>query len=188
MAILHRDISENNIIITDPARADGFTGMLIDLDLAKEEGKCPRGARHRTGTMEFMAIEVLLGISQTYRHDLEAFFYILVWLCARRGWGLAGNSKRPGAKTMLSHWYTGTYKDIARNKRGDMSKAEDKGFGLILRDFPPEFDFVKSLCRDLRGILFPIHKDELFTGTPQDPNILYDPIIRAFDKAIVRVK
>ena len=34
--ILHRDISENNIIITDPKKADGFTGMMIDEDLAKE--------------------------------------------------------------------------------------------------------------------------------------------------------
>jgi hypothetical protein len=29
--------------------------------------------------MEFMAIEVLLGISHTYRHDLESFFYVLIW-------------------------------------------------------------------------------------------------------------
>ncbi|KAG6017126.1 hypothetical protein E4U54_008240 [Claviceps lovelessii] len=33
--ILHRDISSNNIIITDPETANGFKGMLIDLDLAK---------------------------------------------------------------------------------------------------------------------------------------------------------
>ncbi|KAA6409210.1 MAG: hypothetical protein FRX48_06763 [Lasallia pustulata] len=32
--ILHSDISENNIIITDPKEADGFTGMLIDADLS----------------------------------------------------------------------------------------------------------------------------------------------------------
>ncbi|KAF4507422.1 hypothetical protein G6O67_006058 [Ophiocordyceps sinensis] len=51
--ILHRDISENNIIITDPDIADGFKGMLIDLDLAKEDGMPGGGARHRTGTMEF---------------------------------------------------------------------------------------------------------------------------------------
>ncbi|SLM34979.1 serine threonine-protein kinase sgk2, partial [Lasallia pustulata] len=101
--ILHRDISENNIIITDPGMADGFKGMLIDLDLAKEEGKGPSGARHRTGTMEFMAIEVLLGISHTYRHDIEAFFYVLIWLCARRGWALAGTSEKPATETILSH-------------------------------------------------------------------------------------
>jgi hypothetical protein len=33
--ILHRDISENNMIITDPKKT-GVMGMLIDLDLAKE--------------------------------------------------------------------------------------------------------------------------------------------------------
>ena len=36
--ILYRDISENNIIIIDPKEADGFTGILIDKDLAKEIG------------------------------------------------------------------------------------------------------------------------------------------------------
>lgn len=57
--ILHRDVSENNIIITNPAHAQGFTGMLIDLDLAKVVGSGPSGARHQTGTREFMAIQVL---------------------------------------------------------------------------------------------------------------------------------
>lgn len=33
--ILHRDISENNIIIMDPEEVNGFRGMLIVLDLAK---------------------------------------------------------------------------------------------------------------------------------------------------------
>ncbi|KAG8411499.1 hypothetical protein J3458_015556 [Metarhizium acridum] len=181
--ILHRDISENNIIITDPGMADGFKGMLIDLDLAKEEGKGPSGARHRTGTMEFMAIEVLLGISHTYRHDIEAFFYVLIWLCARRGWALAGASKKPATKTILSHWYTGIYKDIARNKRGDMDK---NGLEAILRECSQVFDCVKPLCRTIRDVLFP-HKDGLFTGTPQDPNILYDPIIKAFNDTIAGI-
>ena len=185
--ILHRDISENNIIVTDPEKADGFKGMLIDLDLAKEEGKGPSGARHRTGTMEFMAIEVLLGISHTYRHDLEAFFYVLIWLCARRGWALSGASKRPRTSSMLSHWYTGTYKDIARNKLGDMDKGKGKGLDLILTEFPPIFDCVKPLCRIVRDVLFP-YKDGLFTGTPEDPEVLYTPIIKAFDDALTEIK
>ncbi|KHO00536.1 serine/threonine-protein kinase Sgk2 [Metarhizium album ARSEF 1941] len=181
--ILHRDISENNIIITDPENADGFKGMLIDLDLAKEEGKGPSGARHRTGTMEFMAIEVLLGISHTYRHDLEAFFYVLIWLCARRGWALSRASGQRPKKSMLSRWYTGGYEDIAQSKRGDMDK---NGLEVILREFPEAFDGVKPLCRAVRDVLFP-HKDGLFTGTPQDPNILYDPIIKAFNDTIAEI-
>ncbi|KAF2458841.1 serine/threonine-protein kinase Sgk2 [Lineolata rhizophorae] len=185
--ILHRDISENNIIITDPKKTGGFMGMLIDLDLAKELGSGRSGARCRTGTMEFMAIDVLLGISHTYRHDLESFFYVLLWQCARRGWEFL-NKPMDQSRSKLRAWYTGNYEDIANVKIGHVNKAEDKGFGFILREFPQEFDCVKPLCRELRGLLFPIHKDVLFTGTPNDPKLLYGPIIEAFDKAISDIK
>ncbi|KAL9121789.1 MAG: hypothetical protein Q9187_001654 [Circinaria calcarea] len=177
--ILHRDISDNNIIITDPKEADGFRGMLIDLDLAKEVGSGPSGARHRTGTMEFMAIEVLLGYAHTYRHDLESFFYVLLWLCARREW-----EHGPPKDSALTNWYSGTFEDIANNKLGHMNKGEIKGFGRILREFPPRFDQVKSLCNAVRGILFPVKDGELFTGTPTDQELLYGPILKAFDDAI----
>ncbi|TWU72883.1 hypothetical protein ED733_004107 [Metarhizium rileyi] len=177
--ILHRDISENNIIIPDPGMAYGFKGMLIDLDLAKEEGQGPSGG-HRTGTMEFMAIEVLLGVSHTYRHDLEAFFYVLIWLCARRGWALAEKSARPPEESMLSRWYRGGYQEIAQSKRGDMDK---NGLEFILRKFPTTFDCIKPLCRIIRNVLFP-YKDGLFTDTPHNPQTLYDPIIQAFDNAL----
>lgn len=76
--ILHCDISSNNIIITDPATADGSKGMLIDLDLAKIRDSGPSGARHQTGTMQFMGVEVLRTVDHPYRHDLESFFYVLL--------------------------------------------------------------------------------------------------------------
>jgi serine/threonine protein kinase len=72
--ILHRDISENNIIISDRDKADGFSGILIDLDLAKEVHSGRSGARHQTGTMEFMAIDVLRQADHTYRHDSKIVF------------------------------------------------------------------------------------------------------------------
>jgi serine/threonine protein kinase len=49
--ILHRDISSNNIIITRPETADGFKGMLIDLDLVKVRDSGLSGAWHQIGTM-----------------------------------------------------------------------------------------------------------------------------------------
>ena len=76
--ILHRDISENNIIITDPKEANNFMSILIDKDLAKEIGSGRSGARHQTGTMEFMAIQVLQRVDHTYQHNLESFFYVLL--------------------------------------------------------------------------------------------------------------
>ena len=105
--------------------------MLIDLDLAKDLGSGRSGARCRTGTMEFMANEVLLGISHTYRHDIESLFYVLIWQCARRGWAFL--NKQPDQYTSkLRAWYTGNYEDIANAKRGNM---DANGFGFILREF-----------------------------------------------------
>ncbi|EEH41750.2 hypothetical protein PAAG_03671 [Paracoccidioides lutzii Pb01] len=225
--ILHRDISENNIIITDPDKADGHSGMLIDLDLAKEVGSGRSSARHRTGTMEFMAIEVLLNIDHTYRHDLESFFYVLIWQCARHGWdklkrlralyqlhGWLGDSMleiwyagshekianakqgnigaggferiltvefSPPNNSLLTKWYTDTYREIARIKRSDMGAD---GFEDILSEFPPIFEYAKPLCRAIRDILFPYGGRGVIVGTPQDPNRLYDPIIKAYDDAI----
>ncbi len=44
--ILHRDISENNIIITELPAKEALKGRLIDLDLAKELDSMLSGARH----------------------------------------------------------------------------------------------------------------------------------------------
>ena len=184
--ILHRDISENNIIITDPKKTGGFTGMLIDLDLAKALGSGRSGARHQTGTMEFMAIEVLQRAAHTYRHDLESFFYVLLWMCARRVWEreFKCNAADRPARNVLRRWYTGTYDDIARNKRGDMHVD---GFEDILDEFPQVFDCVKPLCRKIRGVLFP-YENGLLVGTPPGaPEKLYNPIIETFDDAIANV-
>ncbi|KAL8847182.1 MAG: hypothetical protein Q9221_007767 [Calogaya cf. arnoldii] len=183
--ILHRDISENNIIITDPKEADGFTGMLIDEDLAKEIGSGRSGARHQTGTMEFMAIQVLQRVAHTYRHDLESFLYVLLWMCARRAWEREFECKlvdRP-KRNILTKWYTGSFDDIAEAKRGYM---HIDGFEDVLHEFPPAFDRIKPLCKKIRSILFPLLEDgALFTGTrPDPPEKLYDPIIEAFEDAI----
>jgi hypothetical protein len=182
--ILHIDISENNITITNPDKADGFMGMLIDLDLAIEVGGERTGARHQTGTMEFMAIQVLQKIDHTYRHDLESFFYVLIWICARRVWEREFKCKladRP-KKSILTKWYTGDYNDIARIKRGDMGID---GFEDILEEFPASFNCVKSFCRRMRRILFPLIADgKLDLGTPANPEKLYDPITQAFDDSL----
>ncbi|KJZ68222.1 hypothetical protein HIM_12387 [Hirsutella minnesotensis 3608] len=182
--ILHRDISENNIIITD-RKTTGHMGMLIDLDLAKELASGRSGARCRTGTMEFMAIEVLQGIDHTYRHDLESFFYVLLWLCGRRGWEFVNRPKGQPTDSMFTDWYTGSFRNIAKAKRGNM---DANGFEDVLEEFPEEFECIKPLCRELRSILFPIRDNALFTGTPKDPGIVYGPIIESFEKAVDGMK
>ncbi|KAI9770677.1 MAG: hypothetical protein M1839_003061 [Geoglossum umbratile] len=179
--ILHRDISKNNIIITDAEKEEDPSGMLIDLDLAKELDSGPSGARHRTCTMEFMAIEVLEGRAHTYRHDLESFFYVFLWVIIRYGQGTDNDLP---TKSRLQGWYTGTYDEIARNKTGDMDK---RGFKNITAEFPPQFEGVKHLAEELRRVLFPIRDEALFTGTYGEPkwiNIIYNDMVNAFDSAI----
>jgi Fungal protein kinase len=83
--ILYRDISKNNIIVTDTEGEGDPKEMLINLDLAKKLDSGPSGARHRTGTIKFMAIEVLEGRAYTYRYDLKSFFYIFLWVIIRYG-------------------------------------------------------------------------------------------------------
>ena len=180
--ILHRDISENNIIITD-SPGISHKGMLIDLDLAKERDSMPSGARHRTGTMEFMAIEVLKqkkGFIHTYRHDLESFFYVFLWVCIIHGWSLSGQ-KLKEVPRLLQKWYGGTYEDIALVKIGQMDKVQIED---LLAWFPPSFKHVKGVARKIRDTLFP-YRNGCFTGTfeNEDPDIMYGPMIEAFDAA-----
>jgi serine/threonine protein kinase len=142
--ILHRDISENNIIITELPAKEAPKGRLIDLDLAKDLDGMPSGARHRTGTMQFMAIEVLEGKDHTYQHDLESFFYVFVWMCIRCGYEGMARQKlhkllRPKTN-ILRGWSTGIYTEIANTKQGHMGKNR---FENVIVEFAPKFKNLK---------------------------------------------
>ncbi|KAA8894046.1 hypothetical protein FN846DRAFT_913332 [Sphaerosporella brunnea] len=78
--VLHRDVSLFNILIDeDPTRVG--KGLLIDLDLAIRRDRLnTTGASHRTGTQDFMAPSLLKGHPHSFRHDLESFFYVLLWI------------------------------------------------------------------------------------------------------------
>jgi len=133
--------------------------------------------------MEFMAIEVLLGIDHTYRYNLESFFYVLIWLYARRRWDLYRNLKGRPKESVLTKWYSSSFKDITEAKRGYIyiNRFED-----ILDKFLIAFNSIKPLYRKIRGILFPLLDDgALFKGTrPDPPKKLYNPIIKAFNNVI----
>ena len=188
--ILHRDISLNNIIITDPKEADGFTGILIDMDLATSvnvSGKNVRsGAQKMTGTLKYMAIEVVefalrdaqLDLEHTYRHDLESFFYVFLDICI--SYGRVGDSRQ--RKDALRGWYIGSYKEIAIAKRGQMGKGGFENY--VLAEFSPTFNTLKNLACVLRNALFQ-RGDTTYTGTPKDPSVLYKRMIEAFDDGVL---
>jgi hypothetical protein len=130
--------------------------------------------------MEFMAIEVLEGTAHTYRHDLESFFYVFLWVIIRYG----QETDRSLPKTSrLRGWYKGTYDQIANTKRELMDK---KAFKEIMAEFPPYFDGLKELAEELRRTLFPIRDESLFRATYRDPEKLYQPMIDALSRAIAK--
>ncbi len=164
--ILRRDISENDLINTDPT-ASSSAGRLTDLDMATVDGE-RTGGQSRTGIMSFMAIGVLRGVDHTYRHDLKSFFYVLLGICAHHSWKREYRCKlRDKPEYSLSkRWYVSDMRQISQNKEYDTGF---KGFNAVLEKFRPSFKLVKPLCGKLRIILLPLTRDgALDLTTPAD--------------------
>ncbi|KAG6310268.1 hypothetical protein E4U44_005702 [Claviceps purpurea] len=182
--ILHRDISINNIIITEPAKADAYKGMLIDLDLARDITKDPSGQRHRTGTIEFMAIGVLLGRQHTYRHDLESFLYVFIWLCFV--YGPKGKGREP--MDAIPGWSKRSLDVIAEMKLGHMGSS----FKLLMTKFPAECgERVVQFIATIRDILFTVPDGvevAPYEYAPEEPDAMYGPILEAFEKTIEEIR
>ncbi|SZF02648.1 unnamed protein product [Blumeria hordei] len=189
--ILHRDVSINSIMLTDPAVTNGRYGLLIDLDLAisLNDVKGNENTQTTSGTMEYIALGILeamiyetdKGYKHTYRHDLESFFYVLVSACIRFGWG----NKKSGGTRMLSSWYTGTVRNMYFHKKEAVSHEHFKE--CTLDYFSMRYICVKPLVNRLRAILF--HRSTgVDTNTSPFPDEVYDLILKAYDEEIRRIK
>jgi hypothetical protein len=112
---MHRDISVNNLMVD---MRKPWLGVLIDLDLAinlETTGKLPASSLHRTGTLPFMALDLLHDddkYPQYHRHDLESFVYVLAWIAARYEDGIEVH------KTIFNEWCGGGWAAIYRHKHG----------------------------------------------------------------------
>lgn len=175
--ILHRDISINNIMIsTAPEDADSPRGFLIDLDLAiclDTEPTTASGAPHRTGTMEFMAIGVLLGHQHTYRHDLESFLYVFLWICVF--YSGPGKVCKSPATLLLATWSQHDFEFAAVIKEGYMTPA---GYQRLLDGFTDYFKAVPPvliLAKEWREILF---------ARDVERDMLYETVLEALGSAI----
>lgn len=135
--ILHRDISVNNIMYEIKDNQVYF--ILIDFDMAKllPDGEADRGtpsAKHRTGTLPFMAYELLRDASMTtceyedgetdsdpirhlVRHDFSSLFLVSLWcvealLLAGLPW-----TWREALVTAAKSLESGTIGDIASRRK-----------------------------------------------------------------------
>ncbi|CAE6349555.1 unnamed protein product [Rhizoctonia solani] len=160
--ILHGDISVNNLMVES---ANPSVGVLIDLDhgvdlLENGNKKASESSLHRTGTLPFMALD-LLHDNQTYpqdlRHDLESFVYVLFWIAGRYDSGSEVNN------LVFNEWCQGTWDTIYSTK-----------YTFVMHEPPyhnfqptPGFEFLSHELAIFRQLLGKAHsQDALPEATP----------------------
>lgn len=178
--ILHQDVSKDNIIIPDRIVEGGPRGILIDLDLSMDLAAGPRNPEELIGTKAFMAIDLLQRKPHTYRHDLESFLYVFLWIA------ICGGHKRLPSKSRLQRWQAGSFQDAAQSKVEDVA---EENFRAIVDEFSLPFKGLEGLAWNLRDILFfPVEGGQLCTGTTFDTaevERLYYKVANAFDAAVL---
>ncbi|CAD6501077.1 BgTH12-06776 [Blumeria graminis f. sp. triticale] len=189
--ILHRDVSVNNIILTDPKTNDDCCGVLIDLDLAMslDDPNAAASSHILTGTMEFMALGILranltrtnAGIKHSYRHDLESFFYVLVSTSMRFGWG----DKKATHLGLLGTWYKGTVQSMYNAKFTAIHV--DSFESNVLSGFSAKFECLKDVAKKMRASLFD-RGCGFWLGEDHHPETLYNPILLDLDSEIAKME
>ena len=188
--ILHRDISPSNILYCPDAldipsprpeicgNQTTLRGCMIDLDFAIDVTK---GAEDRTGTYPFIAVDILRGRCQhRYRHDLESFLYVLIWMACYRqspppvstrastpGYSMSNSSgivlpgnpyapialvPEPGNVEPLVVWRMGGEANTADAKELIIHRAAE--FERVLDGFRPGYEPFKSAARGMRKVLW----------------------------------
>jgi serine/threonine protein kinase len=190
--VLHRDVSYGNIMLL-PSPKDG---MLIDFDLAICANRSSVSAHHRTGTIEFMAVDLLVGaddVIHSPRHDIESFFYVLLLLAIR--YSRASDGKMQARKEK--------YRDGIFLENEMMRLGEDAmlHFGILrmgLMDTQKRFcsmvlptldkdarDKLGQLFVEWRRLLFPPEELEDKQLTEQQ---LYAAVLKMLETAIERLQ
>ncbi|KAH0548029.1 hypothetical protein GP486_008229 [Trichoglossum hirsutum] len=179
--ILHRNISDTNIIITRPSREEDPKGMLIDLDQAAELGGKPIKAMYRPRHLQFMAIETLEGDRDyIFRHDLESFLYVFLRVIVDFSETINDST---GKTSVTRQWDRGTRSQMASTK---FSLMDRERFRTLTNEFAMDYSRLKTLAEELRALLFPIRHNSccIRTFSQYEHEKLYGDMIHAFDKAI----
>ncbi|KAJ1895155.1 hypothetical protein LPJ71_006806 [Coemansia sp. S17] len=191
--ILHRDISDNNILVV--RMKDGTVrGLLIDFDCAIDISKDKEGVRgEMTGTRPFMSLNNLLrsNVTCTSLDDWESMLYLLCWYATI---GFGTNGDRPNEQELstgqklvkeqerleqppIARWRKGTLVAITREKLTNLRSLDN-----FKRDVVRKFNKgtnnkeLKDLALELYKTLFKNGKlEEIYHGTEgeeEDPSLI----------------
>ncbi|KAJ2738341.1 hypothetical protein GGI20_006290, partial [Coemansia sp. BCRC 34301] len=156
--ILHRDISENNILVVRDE--DGMArGMLIDFDCAVDSSREKRAVRNEmTGTLPYMSINNLRqsDVKRTSLDDWESMLCLVCWFATL---GTISGKRRADKELEtlpISKWRTGSIAEIILAKENSFDTA--KLFkARIIRHFKADdanSDLLMDLATTLHRCLF----------------------------------
>lgn len=103
----HRDVSPGNMMWYRD-KLGKLMGVLNDYDLSSLANVPGPQGNERTGTVPFMALDLLTAKAQQgevkhlYRHDLESFMWVFIWICLRYRKGVL----LPPASRPFDEWAT----------------------------------------------------------------------------------
>ncbi|KAJ2673454.1 hypothetical protein GGI25_004716 [Coemansia spiralis] len=156
--ILHRDISNNNILLVRDGN-DDVHGLLIDFDCAIDSSLVGSNRRpERTGTLPFMSVANLenLPFERTMLDDWESLLYLVCWLGS---YGINDTVPRrdDACKLPIRDWSVGQNVDkIADTKRYHLST--DANFSNFIIDkfntAQPGYNLLQAVVEELHWTLF----------------------------------
>ncbi|ELR04271.1 hypothetical protein GMDG_06671 [Pseudogymnoascus destructans 20631-21] len=150
-SMLQRDVSIGNLMMNEDVDNPSWASFLIDLDLAiRSEREEPSGARSMTGTRAFMAIGVLLGEKHSFMHDLESFFWVLLWICIHYN----GPAEKPTVVHRFDKWNFSETEELAESKKGAVVHEGDFK-RMIEENIRPYYKSLQPWLNRLRKVVFP---------------------------------
>ncbi|ORX71442.1 hypothetical protein DL89DRAFT_313708 [Linderina pennispora] len=155
--ILHRDISNNNILVV---REEGKQprGLLIDFDCAVDVNEHQAPNPENVGTFPYRSINNLFGsnVERTELDDWESLLYLLC-LCATIGVREDYNRSLKDTEGLkIKKWHTGDAYNAACSKTVQLSCVEEFN-DAIVRSFnqaQPDIEYLQGLARGLYMELF----------------------------------
>lgn len=167
-------------------------GILIDYDYSSYLSELMEEvAGHRTGTLPFMAINLLENggdskVSHVPLYDLQSFFFVFIWMCILYEGPQIPRAEMPEE---LQHWVGHSMNTIATFKRGQIL-SERSFMKSLAAQFTSHFQDLRDFANKFReAVLF----DE--QASPDDLKVdwktnvePHNEVIRLFDSELERQK
>uniref|UniRef100_A0A8H7XYE1 Fungal-type protein kinase domain-containing protein n=1 Tax=Psilocybe cubensis TaxID=181762 RepID=A0A8H7XYE1_PSICU len=175
----HGDPSLSNIMY-DPVDK---CGVLSDFDLSLLQWEPRVIGTDRTGTVPFMAIELLSKkywegkIQRFYHHELESFIWILAYVCLLYDRGIRKKNES------VDSWRTSDYKICSKEKRHFYGNLDEELANQVQANYKTYWPMAEDLLLNLH-IYHAEHQLQMFTSANNEPRLASDNLWGRFNSVL----